>query len=180
MVLRGGTAAERALTAFIRRNWRVEDEVFDLRHDIYELAISGARGGLPGNARAYLFTVARNHLINRAKRARIVAFDHVADLEAASSVDLLATERQLSARDELRRFQEGRERLSPRVREVVLLRKVEGLDARETARRMNIGVDAVNKQLVMGMKALADFVLGGPGRIVRQKPARCGTGRLRL
>ena len=38
---------ERQLTHFIRRNWRVEDDVMDLRHDVYELAIAGARKGLP-------------------------------------------------------------------------------------------------------------------------------------
>lgn len=168
---------ERSLTNFIRRNWRVEDEVLDFRHDIYELAISGARDGLPRNTRAYVFTVARNHLINRAKRARIVSFDLVADMEHIDrEVDMLATERQLSAREELRRFQAGLDRLSPRVREAVVLRKVEGLDARETAKRMGIGIDAVNKQLAMGMKALADFMLGGSGRVVRPKVDRRAAG----
>src|SRR6185437_12751009 len=72
---------ERPLTHFIRRNWRVADDVMDVRHDVYELAIAGARERLPAAARPYLFTIARNHLINLAKRSRIVSFDLVADLE---------------------------------------------------------------------------------------------------
>lgn len=159
---------EKSLTRFIRRNWRVEEEVYDLRHDVYELAIAGARRGLPDNTRAYVFAVARNHLINQARRARVVSFDLVADLDAtADQMDVLAMERQLSAREELRRFQLGLDQLSPRIREVVMLRKIEGLSTRETAIQMNIGVDAVKKQLAMGMKALADFMTGGTGRIVR-------------
>lgn len=166
---------ESALTRFIHRNWRVADDVTDLRQDIYELAISGARSGLPINCRAYVFTVARNHLINRAKRARIVSFDLVADLETLRlEVDMLAPERHLTARESLRRAQAGMERLSPRVREIVHLRKLEGLSARETADRLGIGLDAVNRQLTMGMKALTDFMLGGGGKIVRQKRARGG------
>lgn len=171
---------ERALTSFIRRNWRAEDEVQDLRHDVYAMAIAGARKEFPADSRAYVFAITRNHLINRAKRAQIVSFDHVVDLEHVDPrIDMLAFERQLSAREELRRFQIGLDLLSPRIREVVLLRKVEGLDARQTASRMGIGIDAVNRQLAMGMKALADFMLGGTGKVIRQSASRRSTRRNR-
>lgn len=161
---------ERALTAFIRRNWKMSDEVIDLRHDIYALVIGGARNGLPNNTKHYIFTVARNHLINRAKRASIVSFDLVADLETIEyPFDMTYEERRLNARESLRCVQEGLEKLSPRVREIVRLRKIEGLNVEETAARLNIGRDAVNHQLMMGMRALADHMLGGSGRIVRHR-----------
>lgn len=161
---------ERSLTHFIRRNWRVADDVMDLRHDVYELAISGAREALPGNTRAYLFTIARNHLINRSKRAQVVSIDLVADLDSLDrKIDMFAAERQLHARDALRRVQEGMEKLSPRVREIVRLRKIDGLNVQETSELLGIGKDAVNHQVMMGMKALADHMLGGSGKIVRQK-----------
>jgi RNA polymerase sigma-70 factor (ECF subfamily) len=161
---------ERTLTHFIRRNWRVADDVMDLRHDVYELAFAGARNGLPANTRHYLFTVARNHLINCAKRSQIVSFDLVADLETVRrDVDMFGAERHLEARETLRRVLAGLEKLSPRVREIVELRKIEGLSIKETAEKLGIGRDAVNHQLVMGMKALADHMLGGAGRVVRRR-----------
>lgn len=161
---------EPALSHFIRRNWRVADDVIDLRHDIYELAIASARKGLPPQTRPFLFTIARHHLINRARRAKIVSFELVADLEAVEhEPDMLTAERHVMARDALRRAQEGIDRLSPRVKQIVLLRKVEGLNTRETADHLGIGIDAVERQLAMGMKALADFMLGGTGKIVRQR-----------
>lgn len=161
---------ERSLAHFVRRNWRVEDDVMDLTHDIYELAYAGARNGLPGSTRHYLFTVARNHLINRARRARIVSFELVADLETIDrSDDLFETERQLSARDTLRQVQAGLEKLTPRVREVVWLRKVEGFNVEETAAKLGIGKDAVNRQVMLGMKALADHMLGGAGKVIRRR-----------
>jgi RNA polymerase sigma-70 factor (ECF subfamily) len=161
---------EGALTSFLKRNWRASQDVVDLRQDVYELTISGARRELPLNARAYLFTVARNHLINRSKRARLVAFDLVAEPEvAAAGVDFQAAERHLGARDSLRRIQDGMDRLSPRIREIVQLRKMDGLSARETASRLGIGLDAVNKQTGMGVRALANFVQGGRGLVVRQR-----------
>jgi RNA polymerase sigma factor (sigma-70 family) len=169
---------ERALTHFIRRNWRVAHDVVDLRQDVYQLAISGARNGLPVNTRQFLFTVARNHLINSAKRARIVSFDLVADLATVRrDVDMFETERHLEAREALHRVLAGLEKLSPRVREIVELRKIEGLSIKETAERLGIGYDAVNHQLLMGMKALADHMLGGSGKIVRRRYARGREGR---
>lgn len=164
---------ERALTAFIRRNWRVADDVTDLRQEIYERVLVGARESLPGNPTQYIYTSARNHLINSAKRARIVSFDLVADLETVDrDIDFFAAERELSAREELRRAQEGLARLSPRCREVVRLRKFEGLSTREAAERLGVGTEAIERQLAMGMRALVDFMFGGSGKIVWQNRLR--------
>lgn len=164
---------ERSLVHFVRRNWRVEDDVMDFTHDIYELVYAGARKGLPISSRQYVFTVARNHLINKARRARIVSFELVADLETLDHlVDPLEAEGQLEARDALRHVQAGFEKLSPRVREIVWLRKVYGFNAQETAERLGIGHDAVHHQLMLGMKALTDHMLGGTGKIVRRRYGR--------
>jgi RNA polymerase sigma-70 factor (ECF subfamily) len=169
---------EPSLSRFIRRNWPAADDATDLLHDVYELAITGARSAIPQNTPGYLFAVARNHLINCAKRARIVSFELVADLETVvADLDMFEAERQLHARDALRRAQAGIEKLSPRVREIVLLRKVEGLDVAETSERLGIGKDAVNHQLAMGMKALADHMLGGAGKIVRRRYSARRAGR---
>lgn len=171
---------ERPLTSFIRRNWRVEDDVIDLRHDVYELAIAGARKGLPQSTRAYVFAIARNHLINRAKRARIVSFELVADLEAVETdMGSFDQERHLAAREALRRVEDGLATLSPRVRQIVKLRKIYGFNTQETADQLGIGNDAVRKQTSVGMRALTEYILGagegapprGPAllRLVRKK-----------
>jgi RNA polymerase sigma-70 factor (ECF subfamily) len=162
---------EASLMRFIRRNWRDSAEADDLRQEIYEKVLIGARRELPRNAGHYLFAVARNHLINRAKRAQIVSFDLVADMSAMTAgPDLHSTERHVSARDELRRAQAGLELLPPRCREVVRLRKVEGLSTRETAQRLGVGIDTVEKQLTLGIRAMTDFMLGGSGKVHRWTP----------
>ena len=152
---------ERQLVHFIRHNWRVESEVMDLMHDVYELAIGSARNGLPTATRPYLFVIARNHLINRAKRARIVSFELVADLEQIESeVGTFDQDRYLSARESLRRVQDALGRLTPRVRQIVELRKIDGLNVRETAELLGIGSDAVRQQTTTGMRILAEYVFG--------------------
>jgi RNA polymerase sigma-70 factor (ECF subfamily) len=164
---------EPALTSFIRSNWRISDDVVELRQDIYERLLAGVRLELPTNTKAFVFAVARNHLINQAVRSRIVSFELVADLENdTEATDLFATERHLDARDQLRRARDGLESLPPRCREVVRLRKVEGLTTKEAAERLGVGVDTIERQLTMGMRALVDFMLGGSGKVVRPRFAR--------
>lgn len=169
---------ESALTRFIRRNWRNEDEVNDLRQDVYAKIYSAARTELPAMTKAYLFSVARNHLINEARRAKIVSIDLISDLESYSvAVDNVTPVRNLLARDELRRVQNGLDRLPPRCRDVVFLRKVEGLSTKETAARLHVTVSTVEQQLMHGMRALTDFMLGGPGRIRRPAGDRRQTSK---
>ncbi len=159
---------EPALTRFIRRNWRNESDVADLRQEVYANVYAAAREHLPLQPKPFLFTTARNHLINKARRVKIVSIEHVADLEALSvAVDAVTPDRHLTARDELRRVQAGLDRLPPRCREVVVLRKVEGLSTREVAARLGVGTDTVERQTVLGMRALVDFMLGGSGKIRR-------------
>ena len=135
--------------------------------------LAGARGAIPTHTRRYLFTVARNHLINCAKRGQVVSIELVADTSAFDlHSDTFGTERQLTAREELRRTQQGLDQLPPRCREVIWLRKVEGLSTRETADRLGIGLDTVEKQITQGMRALVDFMLGGDGKIRRPLYAR--------
>src|SRR5258708_27060349 len=129
---------ERALAAFIRRNWRDAADVVDLRQDIYERVLQGARRGLPAQAGQFVYTVARNHLINRAKRARIVSFDVVVDLDAIAGNDVLDPERQRLPREELLLIQLGLEKLPPRCREVVLLRKIRGRSTRGTPNELGV------------------------------------------
>lgn len=161
---------EPVLTRYLRRTWPDHADVSDLRQEIYARVYAAAREKLPQQAKQFLLVTARNHLINTAKRAQVVSIDYVADLEASTDlIDDETPERQFSARQELLRVQAGLERLPPRCRQVVTLRKIEGLSTREAAERLRVGNDTIEQQMVHGMRALVDFMLGGSGKI-RRKP----------
>ena len=158
---------ERDLERYLARHCRARDDVSDLRQEVYEHAVAAARKGLPLNARAFVLTVARNLLIDRARRAKVVSFEQMADLDELNIPDLTEADRALSARDELRRAMAGLDQLPPRCREVVRLRRVEGLNIRETAARLGVGHHTVERQLTLGLRALANFMLGGDAKIER-------------
>jgi len=164
---------EPLLMRFIRRSWPHAADVVDIRQDVYERILTAAQNGFPAQPRAYLLTTARNLLINRARRAKIVSFDLISDLENAEWEDLVAEPyRRLDAREDLRRVQEGLDRLPAKCREVVRLRKLEGLSTRDAADRLRISHHTVERQLTLGMRALSDFMLGGEGRITRGAAVR--------
>ncbi|BCI72139.1 hypothetical protein SPKIRA_29690 [Sphingomonas paucimobilis] len=159
---------ERDLERYLARHCRARDDVIDLRQEVYEHAVAAARKGLPLNTRPFVLTVARNLLIDRARRAKVVSFEQMADLDELNLPDLAEADRALTARDELRRAMAGLDQLPPRCREVVRLRRVEGLNIRETAARLGVGHHTVERQLTLGLRALANFMLGGNARIERK------------
>lgn len=158
------------LTRFLKRNWRDQSEIADLRQEIYVRVYRAARETLPDNAAAYLFTVARNHLINQARRSKVVSFEHIHDMTSSSSLaDHITPDRIATARDDLEHLQKGLELLPPRCRQIVVLRKVEGLKVADIASRLGVTVSTVDNQLALGMRALIDFALGGSGLVKRAK-----------
>ena len=147
---------EGVLERFLRRNWRDVDEISDLRQEVYARVFDSCANTQPTSAQAFVLTTARNLLIDRARRAQIVSIETYADMDAlAPTLDELSPERYLAARSELKLLQIALNLLPARCREVVELRKIEGLSQREVASRMGITEDTVERQVSKGVRALA-------------------------
>lgn len=144
------------LERFLRRNWRDMDEISDLRQEVYARVYDGCASKRPESAQAFLLTTARNLLIDRARRTQIVSIDTYADMDAiVTTLDELSPERHVAARSELKLLQLALNLLPARCREVIELRKIEGLSQREVATRMGITEDTVERQVSKGVRALA-------------------------
>jgi RNA polymerase sigma-70 factor (ECF subfamily) len=118
----------------------------------------------PDPVKPFVITIARNLVIDRMRRERIVSIEAVADLaELEIAEDRPGPERNAIARQEFRQLQIALEHLSPRCREAVVLKKIEGLTIREIAVRMGIGVDTVNEYLAIGMVNLANRLPNNSG-----------------
>jgi len=115
--------------------------------------------------RSYLFTIARNLLLDAARRDTIVSLDFVADLDTLRSTDSL--EAALTARDELRRLHAIVETLPEQPRRVFLLRRVYDYSPGEIAVELALSVSTVEKHLAKAIqlvaKGLAELELTGVG-----------------
>lgn len=113
------------------------------------------------SGRAYLFTVARNVVLTRLRRARVVSLETVTEIETLSVVgEELSPERIVAGRRELARVRQLIEGLPERCREIFELRKIEGLSQREVAEKMGVPEYTVENDVGRGLKlilrALAD------------------------
>lgn len=163
-------ACEPMLMRYLYRNCGQLADPEDLRQEVYTQVYEAARISRPIFVAAFVKTVARNLLASYARRAKIVRIEVTDEIEE-TGIDTITPERNALARAELRRVDEGLNNLPPRCREVIVLRKVMGLSQKQVAREMNIGLDTVERQTALGMRALLDFMSGGEGKI-RRPPAR--------
>jgi len=149
---------EQALMQYLQSNWRRAEDLADMRQDIYLRLYEAAKERIPQPTRPFLFTIARNILIDRYRRERIVPIDGVPDLETiAVPTQDPGPDRRAIARDELRHLQAALDRLPPRCREAIVLRQVEGLSRKEIALRMAISEKTVNRHLCDAMNLLLDM-----------------------
>ena len=154
---------EPTLMRFLSQNWRNKGDIDDIRQDVYAQVLEAGEKAIPERTKSFVFATARNMLIKRFHHERIVAIDSVADLDAiGAAADAPGPERIAIARDNLRRLYTALDRLPPRCREAVILRRIEKLSRREIAQRMGISEKTVAAHITSGAAALADIFFGNP------------------
>lgn len=121
-----------------------------------------AAKALPTSPKAFLFQTARNLIVDRVRRERIVSIDYTQDLDASNVlIDEISPEQRLSARQELKRLSTALDQLSDDCRSVIWLRRVEGLSQKEAAERLRLPEGTLESHLCRGIRALMKVVLGG-------------------
>ena len=154
---------EAALTQFLRNNWRNRADVADLLQEVYVRVYESARKKLPAATKSFLFTTARNLIVDRVRSEKVIPLEIVEDLDALGvAAEAPGPDAQLAARDELRRVQTALDQIPPRSREAFVLHHVEGLSQSEIAVRMKISEKTVGWHLKEGVQTLADLLYGEP------------------
>lgn len=160
---------EASLMQYLELNWRNASEVADLRQEVYVRAYTSALKAIPERTKQFIFAIARNLLIDRARHEQVVPIEAAGDIESLdTAADAPGPDRIVGARDELRRLQIALDRLTPRCREAVVLGRIEGLSKAEIAARMGIAEISVGQYLTEGIYALADILYGGLPKIGRK------------
>lgn len=152
---------EAALMRYLAREWRHAQDLHDLRHDVYVRVLESAMRQRPQHPRGLLFSVARNLLIDRIRRGRVVSIDLMEDVDALNVlIDEITPERELTGSRRLQWLSEAFDRLPQRCREVVWMRRVEELPQKDIAKRLGIAESTVEKHLIRGIAMLANGLFG--------------------
>ena len=147
---------EAALMRYLNRVWPNRDEVQDLRQEIYIRVYTAAATTPPYAPKAFLFTTARNLVIKRLRRNKVIFIGAGVELDALNVlVDEASPERDLAGLQELTQLARAFDRLPDRCRSVMWMRKVQQLPQKDVARRLGVQEKAVEKQVARGMRLLA-------------------------
>ena len=153
---------EPALRAWLRRR-RVDGlETDDIIQETYAVLAGLAVVEHIESPRAYAFQTAQSVILRHLRRARIVRIDAIGDVDLlTTAIDEPSPERQVSAREELRRVTELIADLPTKCREAFTLRKVDGLSQREVAQRMGISESTVEKHIGRALRTLMNAMRYG-------------------
>ena len=153
---------EHHVRAWLRPRVRSPDDAEEILQEAYAKLASLTAFDQIARPHGYFFQIVRNLFIDQVRRNRIVRIDAVGDLsELPGHSDPLDPERIASGRQELSWVLGLIEALPPRCRDIVKLRKIDGLSQRDIATRLGVTESVVENDGVKGMLLLVKAMSGG-------------------
>lgn len=147
------------LMRFLSRVWPRRDEVPDIRQEAYARVYEAAQKSRPQAPKAFLFATAKHLMADRIRRERIVSIQAGGENEYLNVlIDEISPEQRVGANQELKRLARAFDRLPPKCREVVWLRRVKELSQKEVASRLALAEKTVEKHLRTGARLLAHYM----------------------
>ncbi len=137
----------------------------DLVQEAYARVIGASHHRQIENPRGFMMVVLCNLARERHRRAALVRFEHIADLDTLTMADEAPDQFAIvSNRLELSRLIELMDHLPPRARAVVKLRRIDGMLPRDIAAKLGLSVSTVEKHLANGLAKLAIAMQDAPTR----------------
>lgn len=147
---------ESSLSRFLLRFLDRPEDVQDVMQEAYLRVHRAANGSEIGAPKAFIYKTARNLALNERARHHNSRTSMVADFdELTATWGENSPESEAILGQELSQAMAALEKLTPRVREVYLLRKVHGLSQKETAKCLGISQSTVEKHVASGLLALS-------------------------
>lgn len=132
------------------------EDADDLVQEAYARAMATKNFREIANPRAFMLTIIRNLARDRMRRAAVVRFEHITDLEVLSIADTAPGPFAItSGQMDLHRLMEMMNELPPQARKVVIMRRIEGILPKDIAARLGLSVSTVEKHLAKGLAILA-------------------------
>jgi RNA polymerase sigma factor (sigma-70 family) len=159
---------EVSLRSYLRRRVAGVGDVDDVVQETFLRILRAGRGRQIRSIRGFVFRVAQRLVIDALRSVRRrgihepVTENHI--------LDVIQEERgvaeEVSLRQEMELLAEAIDALPRRCREIIILRKLEGLSHREIARRLGLSTETVQVQIGRGMRRCSAYLRArgvGPG-----------------
>ena len=146
------------LRCYLRAHFPSLRDIDDLVQETYVRLVHARRSGRVEEARPYLFSVARHAAIDLCRRNCTVAFEPIAE-----NADRFVVEDESNAAETLNHDEElallaaAIAELPVRCRQVLTLRKLQGLSHRAIAERLGISENTVSAQITMGVFRVREY-----------------------
>lgn len=127
------------------------------------------------NGIAFMHKIARNMLVDQARREAIVSFDYMADLEELGRG--ISYDGMFHARDELRRLEKLVLALPSQQRRAFMLRRVEGYSIAEVAVEMGLSVSTIENHLGRALASITRGTMDSEDYDVETAPTGQGPAR---
>lgn len=143
---------EPALRSWLRARFPSLSDSDDVVQETYARLFRSRSTGKIANAKSYLFSTARNLAVDLFRRRKVAPMVAVNDSERSG----IAEERSnvadaVSSAQELEILRKAIESLPDRCRTIMILQKLQGLSNAEIAAQLNLSINTVNAQLVIGL-----------------------------
>lgn len=157
-----------SLKTYLRGAFPAVSDVDDVVQESY-LRVWRARLAQPlRSSRGFLFRVARHLALDLLRRQRVSPIDRQRDFGALRVADQAVDAAEFAAMcDDLDLLAAALAALPPRRREVMMLRKLEGLSQKEIAARLGLSELTVQVHIVRGLRNLAEYFQARSDRLSR-------------
>lgn len=153
---------EPSLRAWLSRRRMPGLEIDDIVQETYARLIAVESVSGIGNVKNYMFQTAWSVMVSHVRRARVVSFRTVSDLDELGAVANDSTpEDHVADRDELRRLAAAIATLPGKIRDVFVLRRVSGLSQRDVAGQLGLSESTVEKHMSRSIYLLMNVISNG-------------------
>jgi RNA polymerase sigma factor (sigma-70 family) len=177
---------EPALRSWLKRLARGNLEIDDIVQETYAALASLDSVDHISNPRSYAFQTAYSVVHKQFRRSNIVSFSSLSDIDASLVASETPTpEHEAAARAELRQVAALIDKMPPRCREVLVLKRIQCLSHADIAHRLGISESAVEKYVAKGLRLLLESfdrsgtVSDGASHDETVKQRAAGSGRSR-
>lgn len=164
---------ERAVRASLARHASQED-VDDLIQEAYSRCAALECVDHIGRPDAYFFSIARNLLIQRLRRARIVSIEAFAEIDSYQDDTRPSPEHEAVNQIDYQRMIAMIDGLPERRRRIVRMRKIDGYSQREIADMLGVTESIVENEIFRGVQAVQRAWRDGEAQAEARLTARDG------